>query len=93
MPTVTIDVKAEKNQSTDVVQLELSHGERQVEMTAYRDWTLERLAQEILAQRFLEEPDRAFEAVLEITFHVEEVVDEETGEVSTVRVLDEVSKL
>jgi hypothetical protein len=93
MPTVTIDVKAEKNQSSDVVQLQLSRGERQVSMTARRDWTLERLAEEILAQEFPEEPDRAFEAALSITFHTEEVVDEETGQVSTVRVLDGVNRV
>jgi hypothetical protein len=93
MPTVTIDVKALVNQSEDVVALELSHGTRQVTMTAYRDWTLERLAQEILAQRFPDEPDRAFEAALEITFHTEQVTDPETGEVVTVRVLDEVTKV
>ena len=93
MPTVTIDVKAQVNQSEGVVELELSHGERQISMTARRNWTLEQLAEEILAQQFPEEPDRAFEAVLSITFHTEEVTDPETGQVSTVRVLDEVTRI
>lgn len=93
MPTVTIDVEAQTNQSDDVVELKLSHGERQISMTAYRDWTLERLAEEILAQEFPEGPDKTHEAVLTITFHLEEVTDPETGQVSTVRVLDEVTRI
>lgn len=93
MPTITIEAKATVNRSNDIVELELSRGNRQVTMTARRDWTLEQLAEEILAQSFPEEPDRTFEAALTITFHTEEVTDPETGLVSTVRVLDSVSKV
>jgi protein-tyrosine-phosphatase len=90
MPTVTIEARAKVNQSDSIVELELSHNDRQVNMTARRDWTIERLAQEIVTQEFPEEPDRTFEKALTITFHTEEVIDPETGETVTVRVVDSV---
>jgi hypothetical protein len=90
MPTVTIEARAKINQSDDIVELELTHGDRQVNMTARRDWTVEQLAQEVVSQEFPEEPDRTFEKVLTITFHTEEVTDPETGGVATVRVVDAV---
>lgn len=90
MPTITIEARAKVNRSEDVVELELSRGDRKARMTARRDWTIERLAQEIVSQRFPEEPDRTFEKILTITFHTEEIIDPETSVVSTVRVVDAV---
>lgn len=90
MPTFTVDARAEYNQSDDIVALELSRNDRTVTMTARRDWTLEQLANEILAQNFPPQPDATFQRRLTIEAHQEDVTDPDTGTVYQIWVLDSV---
>lgn len=66
MATITVDARATFNQSDDIVALELEYQGRSATMTARRDWTLDDLAREILAQSFPPEPDRSFQQRLTI---------------------------
>jgi len=64
-----VDVRARVNTSDQVVELELSRGDQSAVMTAYRTWTLEQLAREILHQHFGVVPDKVFQRRVHIEAH------------------------
>lgn len=92
MPTFQVDVKARRN--GDIVKLGVSRGEQQLETILQFEEVNgeEKFATWLLAQTFPGEVDEpTLQRRFTISFHTEEVTDPETGQVSTVRVLDEVS--
>lgn len=94
MPTFQVDVKARRD--GDIVDLEVSRGEQQLETTLQFEEvnSLEKFANWLLSQTFPNEIDEpTLIGQLSITFHTEEVTDPETGQISIVRVLDEVNRL
>ncbi len=94
MPTFQVDVKARRDR--DIVKLEVSRGEQRLETTLQFEEvnSLEKFANWLLSQTFPGEVDEpTLLGQLSITFHIEEVTDPETGQVTTVRVLDEVTRI